>query len=91
MKYLYSHKHRPIKRLDIIMGLIPVVGDMPYKELVALYSHIFSCVGDFGITLKIIGYLFFGFRYFRIVKISPPNFWLFYSCLDWTRKISTFT
>jgi len=69
MKYLASPKHRPMKQLDVIIGLIPVVGDMPYKELDALYSHIFSCVEDFGITLKILGYLFFGFL--RYETFSP--------------------
>ena len=61
MKYLASAKHQPTKQLDVIMGLIPVVSDMPCKELDALYSHIFSCVEDFGITLKILEFLFFGF------------------------------
>ena len=62
MKYLNSPKHRPMKRLDVILGLIPVVGDMPYKELDALYSHIFSCVEDLGTTLKILEFLFFGYE-----------------------------
>ena len=82
MKYLDSPKHRPMKRLDVIMGLIPVVGDMPYKELDALYSHVFSCVAS---LLRFLDICFSGFR---IMKISPPNFWLFY--LDWTRKRSTY-
>ncbi|KAF8811606.1 hypothetical protein BYT27DRAFT_7089093, partial [Phlegmacium glaucopus] len=59
MKYLDSPDHRPMKRLDVIIGLIPVDGDMPYKELDALYSHILSCVGDLASTLKIFGFLFF--------------------------------
>jgi len=59
MKYLDSPNHRPMKRLDVIIGLISVDGDMPYKELDALYSHIFSCVEDLATTLKILGFLFF--------------------------------
>ena len=62
MKYLDSPNHRSVKRLDVIMGLIPVVGDMPYKELDALYSHIFSCVEDLCTTLKILEFLLFGFK-----------------------------
>ncbi|KAF8809785.1 hypothetical protein BYT27DRAFT_7187671 [Phlegmacium glaucopus] len=59
MKYLDSPNHRPTKRLDVIIGLRPVDGDMPYKELDALYSHILSCVDDLAMTLKILGFLFF--------------------------------
>ncbi|KAF8810496.1 hypothetical protein BYT27DRAFT_7186573 [Phlegmacium glaucopus] len=59
MKYLDSPNHRPMKRLDVIIGLRPVDGDMPYKELDALYSHILSCVDDLASTLKIFGFLFF--------------------------------
>ena len=70
MKYLDSSKHWPMKRLDAMMGLIPVVGDMPYKELDALYSHILSCVEDLATTLKILGFLFFD----RGFDILTPNF-----------------
>jgi hypothetical protein len=65
MKYLDSLKHRPMRRLDVILGLSPVVGDMPYKELDALYCHIFSCVEDFGTTSKILSFMFFKSRYLR--------------------------
>ena len=61
MKYLDSPKHQPRRRLDVIMGLRPVEGDMPYKELDALYSHIFSCVEDIHTTLKMLEFFFFGF------------------------------
>ncbi|KAF8810394.1 hypothetical protein BYT27DRAFT_7186617 [Phlegmacium glaucopus] len=67
MKYLDSPNHRPMKRLDVIIGLIPVDGDMPYKELDALYSHILSCVDDLASTLKI-----FGFLFFRAWTTDPP-------------------
>ncbi|KAF8809798.1 hypothetical protein BYT27DRAFT_7187683 [Phlegmacium glaucopus] len=62
MKYLDSPNHRPMKRLDIILGLQPVDGDMPYKELDALYSHILSCVDDLARALKIFGFLFFHYQ-----------------------------
>ena len=61
IKYLDSPKHRPMKRLDVIIGLRSVDGDMPYKELDALYSHIFSCVQDFSTTRKMLGFLLFGY------------------------------
>ncbi|KAF8815723.1 hypothetical protein BYT27DRAFT_7192458 [Phlegmacium glaucopus] len=59
MKYLDSPNHRPMKRLDAIIGLRPIDGEMPYKELDALYSHILSCVDDLASILKIFGFLFF--------------------------------
>ncbi|KAF8815019.1 hypothetical protein BYT27DRAFT_7227758 [Phlegmacium glaucopus] len=72
MAYVESPKHRPTKRLDIIMGLIPVDGDIPYKELDALYSHVLSCVDDLSSTLKIFGFLFF--RDWAYAKPVTPYF-----------------
>ncbi|KAF8805135.1 hypothetical protein BYT27DRAFT_6667774 [Phlegmacium glaucopus] len=72
MKYLDSPNHRPMKRLDVIIGLIPVDGDMPYKELDALYSHILSCVDDWASTLKIFGFLFFRLRAYT--QTVTPSF-----------------
>ena len=68
MKYLDSPKYRPMRRLDVIMGLRPVEGDMPYKELDALYSHIFSRVEDIHTTLKMLRFLFS-----RVLCFSPPK------------------
>jgi hypothetical protein len=48
-----------MKRLDVIIGLIPVGGDRPYKQLDTLYTHIFSCVEDITGALQIIGFLIF--------------------------------
>ena len=64
MKYLDSPKHRPMKRLDNVLGLIPIDGDMPYKELDALYTHIFSSIADIPTILKILGFLFFKGNYY---------------------------
>ena len=58
MKYLESPKRLPMKQLDVI-GLRSVDGDMPYKELDALYSYIFSRVENLALTLKMLGFLFF--------------------------------
>lgn len=57
MKYLDSPKHDPMKRLDVIIELIPVGDDTPYKQLDTLYTHIFSCVEDITGVLQIIGFL----------------------------------
>ena len=56
MKYLDSPDHRPTKRLDSIMWLRFVDGDMPYKKLHTLYNHIFSCIKDISTMLKILGF-----------------------------------
>ena len=63
MNYIASPNHRPMKRLDVVLGLIFVDGDTPYKELDALYTHIFFCVEDLATTLKILGFMFFRFRF----------------------------
>ena len=72
MKYLDSPKHRLMKRLDVIIGLRPVDGDIPYKELDALYAHIFSCVEDFSIIVKILGFFFF--HSIAVLQPLTPNF-----------------
>ena len=73
MKYLDSPKHRPMKRLDIVLGLIPIDGDMPYKELDALYTHIFSSIADIPTILKILGFLFFNGNFWRM-SVTPGFF-----------------
>ena len=70
MKYLESPDHRPMKRLDVIIGLKSADGDVPYKELDALYSYIFSCVEDFATTLRILGFLFFK-SWFWLIAVTP--------------------
>jgi hypothetical protein len=55
-----------MKRLEVIMGLRSIVGDIPYKELDALYCHIFSCVGDFSITSKMLGVLSFTHEFYLV-------------------------
>lgn len=59
MKYLDSPKHKPMKRLGVVIGLLPVGGDVPYKELDTLYTHIFSFVEDIAGALQIIGFILF--------------------------------
>lgn len=57
LKYLDSPGHSPTRRLDVVIGLLPVGGDSPYKQLDALYTHLFSCVKDISGALQIIGFL----------------------------------
>ncbi|KAF9479167.1 hypothetical protein BDN70DRAFT_879024, partial [Pholiota conissans] len=46
VKYLESRRHLPTERLQIIFGLTSPGKDTPFVELDALYTHIFSSVGD---------------------------------------------
>ncbi|KAF5310978.1 hypothetical protein D9619_008273 [Psilocybe cf. subviscida] len=57
VKYITSHRHQPHKRLDYVLSLCPPKGDLPFAELDALYSHIFSCAEDINLALLIIGYV----------------------------------
>ena len=59
MKYLESPTHRPTKRLDVILGLTSAPDDMPYKQLDALYTHIFSSVQHISGALRILGCMLF--------------------------------
>jgi NACHT domain len=69
VKYLDSSRHNPMKRLDVIIQLIPVSGDAPYKQLDTLYTHIFSCVEDITGALEIIGFLIFH----RVINWNDPS------------------
>ena len=64
-----------MKQLDVIIGLISVDGDMPYKELDVLYSYIFSCVEDLAISLKILGFLLFGLLSTIESRFSGTSCW----------------
>ncbi|KAF8809740.1 hypothetical protein BYT27DRAFT_7337130 [Phlegmacium glaucopus] len=69
IKYLESPNHHPTRRLDHIMRSVD--GDIPYKELDALYSQIFSRVEDLATTLKIFGFLFFRYSDAIAEPVTP--------------------
>ncbi|KAF8963733.1 hypothetical protein BDZ97DRAFT_1758352 [Flammula alnicola] len=54
VKFTSSIRHRPNERLEIVLGLRPAHRDMPFAELDALYTHIFSSVEDTEPVLLII-------------------------------------
>ncbi|PPQ90902.1 hypothetical protein CVT25_007881 [Psilocybe cyanescens] len=58
IKFVKSSRHRPPKRLEIVLGLRPVQRDMPFAELDALYMHILSSVEDPEAVLRILAYHF---------------------------------
>ena len=46
INYISSIRHKPQDRLDIVLGIRPPQGDLPFGELDALYMHILTGVED---------------------------------------------
>ena len=59
VKYVSSHRHRPMERLGIILGIVPASHerDLPFGELNALYHHILNSVEDIEKTMQSLGAL----------------------------------
>lgn len=55
--FVASIRHKPMERLEIVLGLRPVHRDLPFAELDALYIHILSTLEDAQSTLLVIGIL----------------------------------
>ena len=60
INYVSSIRHKPTDRLDIIFGIRPPRGDLPFAELDALYMHILASVDDIEPVLEILSFLLFG-------------------------------
>jgi len=58
--YVSSIRHKPMDRLDIVLGIHPPQKDLPFAELDALYMHILAGVEDVEHVLEILSFLFFG-------------------------------
>lgn len=54
IKYVTSNRHYPPNRLDVVLRLRPAKRDLPFAELDAFYSHIFSCVEDIALVIRIL-------------------------------------
>jgi hypothetical protein len=59
IRYVSSIRHKPVDRLDIILGLRPPQKDLPFAELDALYTQILSGVDDIERVLEILSVVFF--------------------------------
>jgi hypothetical protein len=59
IRYVASIRHKPVDRLDIILGIRPPQRDLPFAELDALYTHILSGVEDIQCVLEILSVIFF--------------------------------
>jgi hypothetical protein len=53
--YVSSIRHKPMDRLDIILGIRPPQRDLPFAELDALYMHILAGVEEIDPVLEILG------------------------------------
>lgn len=58
VKYVTSIRHKPMDRLDVILGMRPPrnARELPFGELDTLYRHIFSAVEDKELVLLILGF-----------------------------------
>jgi hypothetical protein len=59
IRYVASIRHKPVDRLDIILGLRPPQRDLPFAELDALYTHILSGIENTEPVLEILSIIFF--------------------------------
>ena len=74
IRYVASIRHKPVDRLDIILGLRPPRRDLPFAELDALYTHILAGVEDIERVLEILSLVFFCTNRgpIREWNLSPP-------------------
>jgi hypothetical protein len=66
VKFISSIQHQPTDRLNIVLGIWPPrhVREMPFGQLDALYTHIFTSVEDRETVLLILGFrLLSSFQY----------------------------
>jgi len=59
IRYVASIRHKPMDRLDIILGLRPPQRDLPFAELDALYTQILAGVEDIERVLEILSVVLF--------------------------------
>jgi hypothetical protein len=59
IRYVASIRHKPVDRLDIILGIRPPQRDLPFAELDALYIHILSGLEDIRRVLEILSVVLF--------------------------------
>jgi hypothetical protein len=55
--YVSSIRHKPTDRLDIVLAIRPPQKDLPFAELDALYTHIFTGVEEIEPVLEILSFL----------------------------------
>jgi hypothetical protein len=61
IRYVSSIRHKPTDRLDIVLAIRPPQKDLPFAELDALYTHIFTGVEEIEPALEILSLLLISF------------------------------
>ena len=55
VKYISSRRHRPTRRLDVVIGVVPPgPSDLPFAELDALYKFIIYSTDDVQLTARLL-------------------------------------
>jgi len=55
VKYISSRRHRPTRRLDVVIGVVPPgPSDLPFAELDALYRFIIYSAEDVQLTVRLL-------------------------------------
>jgi hypothetical protein len=54
VRFVESNHHRPVARLDVVLGISPPGNMNPFTELDALYKQILSSVDDIQLTLRVL-------------------------------------
>ena len=57
IRYVSSIRHKPLDHLDIVLSIRPSQTDLPFAELDALYTHIFTGVEEIEWVLEILSSL----------------------------------
>jgi hypothetical protein len=73
IRYVSSIRHKPMDRLDIVLGIRPPQKDLPFAELDALYMHILAGVEDIEPVLKILSFLFLGPFFYPERPLHPHD------------------
>ena len=74
VKYVSSIRHQPAGRLNVVLGIRPPrhAREMPFGELDALYTHIFTSVEDRETLLLILGFYLISMPQASLDFLYPP-------------------
>jgi len=60
IRYIWSPRHNPMLRLDVVLRLRPLSGESPFAQLDALYKYILLSCENVELALRIIGMCLLG-------------------------------
>jgi hypothetical protein len=68
--YVSSIRHKPTDRLDIVLGIRPPQRDLPFAQLDALYTHIFTGIEEIEHVLEILSLLLLSPHFLQLPTIE---------------------